>query len=167
MNKECEVNWVSANAYVRKNDKVFVTPSIKGYVFLINMPDPEEIQESLAKWAMQFEEIQYFASHRVEELSCWIKYVNGERKRRYYYCGAQGNVMWDDGLLTEEEKELGLINLPDTSYGGEETDWDSLTFPNEELVIDLAEKWGANPFFECYQLDNSTGMICTKERFTV
>lgn len=67
-----------------ETNQVFVTPCFDGYVFVLNYNQPLENKDLLQEIALQFEEVQYYASHRVVDLSCWIKYVNVKLIRRFF-----------------------------------------------------------------------------------
>lgn len=105
---------------------------------------------------MKFEEIQFFSTHRVVDLSCWVKFVDGKLVRSFYYIGDQGEIIWNEGALTKEEQEIGLTL---SSFNLEEYD-QNILYPDEEIVDELAAKWGINPFLDEYQETKSTGFLC-------
>lgn len=152
-------NWQNAFYCMGKTDRVFVTPCFGGYVAVINLNSPLEEKEQLDRIAAKFEELQFFSTMRIVDLSCWARYFNGRLNRRYYYVGESGETYWDDGELTAEERELGLTKLP---YSGMEQleDYDDFTFPGEDDVDELAAKWGFDPFMSEYQEEKSTGFLC-------
>lgn len=151
-------NWSSAFEAVSNSEQVFVTPCLDGWVLVLNYDRPANYNdmERLKEIASQFEQVQYYASHRVVELNCWTKFCNGELVRGYYYIGESGEVPWDYGEITPEEKELGLTVLPKEEI----EDWDDVTFPDEESVIEIAGKWSVHPFLEKYKGTKSTGFLC-------
>lgn len=151
-------NWESAFAVIFNSGQVFVTPCFDGYVLVLSYDKPaNEIDMSrLRELAAQFEEVQYFSSHRVVDLCCWVKFAYGELVRSYYYVGDGCEVYWNEGELTVEEKDLELTALPYTDM----EDWDNITFPDEEHVIKIAEKWGVDPLMGKYQNTKSTGYLC-------
>lgn len=149
-------NWKSAFEVMYNSGQVFVTPCLDGYVLILNYDKPvnDIDMKRLQELAAQFEEVQYFASHRVVDLCCWAKFAGGELVRSFYY--ADGETYWNEGELTTEEKDLDLTCLPDTDM----EDWDNVTFPDEEHVIQIAEKWGVDPLMSKYQNTKSTGYLC-------
>lgn len=155
-------NWQSAFDIIFDNSTaagtVFVTPSLDGWVLILNYDKPANDYDMgrLKQIASEFEDVQYYASHRVVELSCWVKFENKELVRAYYYIGESGEVPWNEGALTTDEEEIGLTMLPDEVI----EDWDNVTFPDEESVIQLAAKWSVDTTFEKYQGTKSTGFIC-------
>lgn len=151
-------NWRSAFDVMFKFGRVFVTPCFDGYVLVLNYDEPaNDVNMSrLQELAVRFEEVQYFSSHRVVDLCCWVKFIGGKIVRSYFYVGDSNEVYWNEGELTAEEKELGLTALP---YADME-DWDDITFPDEEHVVQIAGKWGVDPSMDKYQSSKSTGYLC-------
>lgn len=151
-------SWRSAFDVIFNSGQVFVTPCLDGYVLVLNYGKPANDIDMgrLQELAARFEEVQYFSSHRVVDLCCWVKFTGGELVRSYYYVGESGETYWNEGQLTAEEKDLGLTSLP---YADME-DWDNVTFPDEEHVIQIAEKWGVDPLMGKYQNTKSTGYLC-------
>lgn len=85
--KDIEVsNWQNAFTCVYETDRerIFVTPCLDGYVMVQNYDLPLENKEVLQKLAMDFEEVQYFATHRGVGLSCWARYQNGKRSAKLF-----------------------------------------------------------------------------------
>lgn len=155
-------NWQSAYDIIFGNSQeagtVFVTPCLDGWVLILNYDEPANYHDMkrLEEIASHFEKVQYYASHRVVDLACWVKFENKELVRAYYYIGESGEVPWNEGALTTDEEEIGLTMLPDEVI----EDWDNVTFPDEESVIQLAAKWSVDTTFEKYQGTKSTGFIC-------
>ena len=158
-------NWESAfktifafKTMVEEKD-VFVTPCFDGYIAILNVVDLFAYEERLNEIVSSFEEVQYFESHRVVDLSCWARYYGGKINRRYCYVGEQGRTYWNDGELTKEEIDLHLNNLPGVDC--EELDnWDDWDFPDEEVVRNIAAQWGIDPSLDKYQNSKSTGYLC-------
>ena len=158
----CVANWESGFRWIYESndfEKVFVTPCLEGYVLVLNVEDLMEHEEFLEMVAGKFEEVQYFASHRTVDLYGWAKYFRGKMVRRYYCCLGNGDMYWDDGQLTEEEKELGLTNLPNEVM----EDWDECTFADEEMVMEIARRWGVDTELGKFKGEKSTGFLCEIE----
>lgn len=151
-------SWESGFAEMFKSGQVFVTPCFDGYVLVLNYDEPVNNMDMsrLQEFAAQFEEVQYFASYRVVDLCCWVKFAGGQLVRSYYYVGDGDEVYWNEGELTAEEKDLGLTSLPYADMD----DWDNVTFPDEEHVVRIAGKWGADPLMGKYRDTKSTGYLC-------
>lgn len=152
-------NWDSAFKLMREQKEVFVTPSFQGYVLVINYDLPLHNKKVLEELAMKFEEVQFFSSYRIVDAYCWVKYVNQTLIRSFYYVGDQGEILWSEGELTKEEQEIGLNA---SSFDLEEYD-DDIIYPDEDVVIELAGKWGVHPFLEEYEDTKSTGFLCKLE----
>ena len=92
------------------------------------------------------------------DLCCWVRFTGGKLIRSYYYLGESGEVYWNEGELTSEEKDLGMTFLPCEDM--EEDDWENVTFPDEDIVDQLADKWGVDPHMGKYQNTRSAGYLC-------
>lgn len=150
-------NWNSglACAYNNQSGQVFVTPELDGYVLVIGLWDLT--LEQLEPIAQQFEEVQYFMSHRVVELQSWTLFQKGNLVRHYYYVGASGEVD-SQGELTPQEIELGLDTL---IMSEEQYDDSEHEFPDEFNVIEIAAAWGVDPSMESHREEKSTGFVGT------
>lgn len=146
-------NWSKGleNAY---GNVIFVTPQIDGWVFAVGNGLPqgdtkesiEAVKELLIKLSKEFGEAYFFGTHRVVEFHCWAKATNGLIDRYYAYLGESGENLEIVGPSTEEEKEFNLVN----TFSEEAKDdnyWenDSLFYPDEEFVMNIAEQWTINP----------------------
>lgn len=151
-------NWRNglAYAYNDQDAQVFVTPELDGYVLVIGLWDLT--LEQLESLAQQFEEVQYFMTHRVVDLQGWTLFQKGNLVRHYYYVGASGEVD-SKGELTPQEIELGLDTLimSEEQYN-EASEYD---FPDEFNVIEIAAAWGVDPSMESHREEKSTGFVGT------
>lgn len=133
--------------------QIFVSPCLRGYVLAIGLPELNaQILETLA---VNFEEVQYFITHRVVDYQGWAKYQNGRCVRAYAWIGERGEVLWDEGPLTPEELALGGEDFP--QRGKEE---DAERFPDEETVLALAAAWGLSTDLEAGGYPRSCGYLC-------
>ena len=87
-------------------------------------------------------------------MSTWHKLI--KLIRSFYYVGEQNEIIWNEGELTQEEKEIGLTP---SSFDLDEYD-ENIVYPNEEVVDELAAAWGVDPFLDDYQETKSTGFLC-------
>lgn len=155
-------NWASGMAQL--GDKVFVSPVVRGYVLVIGydtfgyLSDAETEINSLAEYAKYFSEMQCFATHRVVDFHCWAKFVYGELTRGYGWLGESGEVYLNRGNITPEEQQLGFDRFIQT----DEDDWESVEFPDEESVIDIAAAWGVDPMFSDGDYEYGVGYLCDK-----
>ncbi len=154
----------------RKPRRVFVTPPVGDWTLVVGwLPDSGDVRtpdlatpflESIGK---QFNEVQYFSTHRVVEYHAWAKVIQGRIVRAYAYIGEQGHKIWDKGTLTIEEQELGFHFFdPESNEAKDNSYWEreDLAFPNEENVMRLAGKWSVDPTqLESMSMPPSTGLV--------
>ena len=152
-------NWASGMAQL--GDKVFVSPVVRGYVLVIGYDtfqgaDAESEINSLAGYAKYFSEMQCFVTERVVDFHCWAKFVYGELTRGYGWLGESGEVYLNRGSITSEEQQLGFDRFIQT----DEDDWESVEFPDEESVINIAAAWGVDPMFSDGDYEYGVGYLC-------
>lgn len=146
-------NWKSGIESAYENS-VFITPQIGNWTLAVGMKLPygdtlesiEKLENVLNKLSSKFGEAQFFGTHRVVEYHHWIKSVNGKTVRMYNYIGDIGQNIKVFGKLTEPELGLDLFNSLSIEAQSESY-WEreDLDYPNEELVMKVAEKWSVNP----------------------
>ncbi len=148
-------NWSVGLAKAGENGTVFVSPVLDGYVLVVGILEPQP--EQLECWAAEFPELQYFGTHRVVECHSWARYQNGNLLRGYTFLGEAGEVTWEEGKPTPEELALGAERFP---KAGEEIEWDSAEFPDEETVLSLAAAWGMDTRFDDVVYPAGLGWLC-------
>ncbi|WP_206107545.1 hypothetical protein [Paludisphaera rhizosphaerae] len=129
-------------------DGVFVSPSVLGWTFILGHdagwsgnPGPDtEISQLLCDLSRRFGEAQFFTNHRVVSLAGWARAVEGQIVRAYVNAD---DVRWDEGGLTDEERELGFENFVRLDTKVEELG--ELDIPDESDVMTLAGRWSINP----------------------
>lgn len=84
-------------------------------------------------------------------------YRNHQPVRGYFY--ADGQVEWEIGDLTPEELALGFDAFP---HQGQD---DSDDFPDEEKVLEIADAWGIDTFFEKEEYPPAVGMGLRRKLF--
>jgi len=138
-------NWKSG---IKQGGRLFVSPPIKGWIFIVGQPFPFTDEVNLSKSIKPFLEkaslsvgvIHYFFTYRVTETHCWSKAEDGKIIRGYIFDGYNGKTLWDEG---EDylERELGwnLYNEKGNKSG------DKLTIPKEENVMEMARRWCISP----------------------
>lgn len=149
-------NWATGLAAAGENGRVFVSPGLDGYVLAVGLTKLDDNRSLLDCLGREFEEVQYFATHRVSEYHAWMKYEHGRLVRDYCYCGDQGAVLRDAGQLTNEEIALGFGRFP---LRGREGVCEA--FPTEEDVLNIAAAWGIDPRFEKKSYGASNGWLCS------
>jgi hypothetical protein len=153
LNEMKKSNWKSGldNA----NDKhIFITPSIEDWTLVIGESLPSgDSEESLEKVKSLLERIsnvigeaQFFSTYRTIEFHCWIKSTNGFIDRLYSYIGESGENIAVFGEATEIEKKYNLFNSFSKDVSQDDClENNTLIFPNEELVMEIAKAWSINP----------------------
>lgn len=155
-------NWQVGLAQTR--DRVFVSPPLNGYVLAVGygtfgiMPSVDRELEALKAVAAKFDEVQCFSSHRVSDFYAWAKFVKGQLVRGYGWNGGDGMVYLNEGEITSEEKTLGF----DGFIQSEDDDWESVEFPDEESVVEIAAAWGVDPLFNDCDYPEAFGYISDK-----
>ncbi|MCA8915340.1 MAG: hypothetical protein KDB90_08005 [Planctomycetes bacterium] len=149
-------NWRAGlkHAYDSKGRAVFITPPLDGWVLATGwaMDPGEEYAETvppiLQKMSDQFQDAQFFLTHRVVELHVWAKAENGALVRGFGVVEGIQRI-WDVGPLTTEEENWNA-NFADPDSAEAKNDpnyWDraDLEYPGEEHVIKLAAAWSIDP----------------------
>ncbi len=153
-------NWQSGLA--DQCSRVFVSPVVHGYVLVTGYDvffggDAESELAVLDEIAQKFHEVQCFETHRIVDFHTWAKYVNGSLVRAYGWLGESGVVFLNKGEITPEEIQLGF----DKFIQSDDDDWESVGFPDEESVMQIAAVWGVDPFFsDGKKYEYGVGYLC-------
>lgn len=162
-------NWKSGIEYAYENS-VFITPQIGEWTLAVGMKLPqgdtlesiEKLEKILNTLSSKFGEAQFLGTHRVVEYHNWMKSVNGKIERIYSYIGESGENIKVFGEMTAPEKGLNLVNSLSVEAKSESY-WEreDLDYPDEELVMKIAENWSVNPtkLTERTDIKNELGFI--------
>jgi hypothetical protein len=148
-----DCNWQTGidKAY---NGSVFITPVIQGWTLACGWglsrgegkEEIKEVKDVLVRLSLEFGEAQYFCTHRVTEYHCWMKAVHGEVIRVYAFLGESGGNVAIEGEPTEFEKTLNLVNtFSDESQTADYAVREDITWPYEQLVMEVAANWSVDP----------------------
>ncbi len=150
-------NWRTGlkTSYEQSETHVFVTPSVKGWVFVVGiaLPDtgdsrrPDRCTPVLENLGKTYDPVCFFGTHRVVDFHVWARVDKGKLSRAYAYLGEQGVTIWDKGEKTKEEIDLKFnffADKPPEGQGEEYWERKDLTYPDEEHVIKIAEAWTMN-----------------------
>lgn len=155
-------NWESGYKMVGQG-QVFVSPVIGGFVLVIGYErkgiGTSQAFGELSKLGQLFPQVQYYGSHRVVDYAEWAKFEKGKLIRAYGWCGDQGDVLVNEGMITPQERQIGMGNPMTDPLGTD--DWDAFDLPNEESVVELAALWGVDPLFRG-EYPKSTGFVCSR-----
>jgi hypothetical protein len=172
-------NWASGMAVAYEHSMqnagkatVFVSPTVQGWTFVIGVELPYPADASsyekeqafgrsfrrvFSALASQFEEVQFFGTHRVVGFDAWARAKNGRVERIFSF--SDGAVLVNEGPQSPEEAQLGLLDL------GTRTPEEATAFifesagsggkgpkksrrspiPDEQDTVDLAGLWSLNP----------------------
>jgi hypothetical protein len=133
---------------------VFITPVIDGWTLACGWGLPQadsineisEVKMVLEILSREFDEAQYFCTHRVTEYHCWMRAIQAEVTRVYAWLGESGENIAIEGEPTEFEKTLNLANtLSEESKTEDYYDREDITWPYEQLVMQVAAHWSVDP----------------------
>jgi hypothetical protein len=136
------------------NGSAFITPSIDGWTLACGWGLPhgdsregiEEVKNILKALSKEFGEAQFFCTHRITEYHCWIRAVDGQVKRVYSYLGESGENILIEGEPTSFESTLKLANTFSEEAKDEDySEREDIIWPNEEVIMQVAEHWSINP----------------------
>jgi hypothetical protein len=139
-------SWEEGLAEARE-DKVFISPPISGWVLVVGpgLPEPAEDVDACYRFltglSRKLGHLQFFSVSRVLNYHCWALLERGQVFRAYAWAG---ETVWNQGPVTAAEKELQMLCL---SYCGEETPFalrEALA-ANSEKVNLLAARWSVDP----------------------
>jgi hypothetical protein len=149
-----ECNWQTgvSRAY---SGAIFLTPKIGDWTLVYgngisidggSLKEINEIKKILKRLSKEFSEAHFFNTHRIVEYHCWIKAINGNIERAYAFLGEKCETIINEGEPTFIEQKYNLINtLSEESKEDGYFDRDDIVFPNESLVMEIANSWSINP----------------------
>lgn len=129
--------------------RLFIAPAVRGWVLVIgcDLPDPaEDIDECfrfLGQLSGKVGEVHFFVRNRAVSHHGWARFEHGKAVRGYIWAG---ETLWNQGSLTEAERDLKLRCLSYTEsadvLGLAEHE---VLATNTEKVIRLAAEWSIDP----------------------
>ena len=127
----------------------FVSPPIAGWTLVVEAPaiweeNKENVLAQLRDLSARFGEAHYYQTHRVVEQHTWARAREGELERAYCWLGESGVTVLDRGEETEIEQDLHLLLLEEGAEDDGQHD-DSLEYPSEETVMEIARSWSVSP----------------------
>ncbi len=149
-----DANWESGIETAYDNG-IFITPQIGEWTLIAGTGLPNkgdtkenivELENLLNALSAEFGEAQFFGTHRVVEFHNWMKSTNGNMERIYSYVGESMESIKVLGVPTKAEEGLELFNsLSEEAKNEAYFEREDLTYADETLVMDIAEKWSVNP----------------------
>ena len=154
-------NWETGVAAASRSNYVFVSPPVRGYVYVIGRRVASRrywVNSFGTSLPQQFPQLMYFGSHPDAGYHCWAKCEGGELVRFYAHSGENGQVE-SVGAFTREEIGLGFDQFPQSADGYSE----DARFPNAEDVLTIAAAWGVDPSFAGVDVQPGCGYLCQGE----
>lgn len=149
-------NWKTGIQKAYEN-KIFISPSVGAWTLIVGwglvdfkpkneLDEARGFKQKINALSKEFGEAQLFFTHRVTEYHGWAKSINGTTTRYYSFLGERFENILIEGDATPFEKQLNLANTfseeaKDENYFERE----DIVFPDEELVMKIAEAWSVNP----------------------
>lgn len=147
-------NWYNGISISYENG-VYITPQIGEWTLVVgmelvpsgsNIESINKLEKILNKLSSEYGEAHFFGTHRVVEYHCWMKSTSGKMKRIYSYIGESGENIKVYGEPTNVEKDLKLFNsLSEEAKSNDYWNREDLVYPDEMLVMKIAENWSVNP----------------------
>lgn len=133
---------------------VFITPTIDNWTLVVGWGLPyddgaggvEKVKDALQILSKEFGEAQFFCTERISEYHCWMKSISGDVVRVYIFLGEIGQNTLVEGNPTAFEQTLKLANtLSDEAKNAGYFENKDLTWPDEDLVMQIAGHWSIDP----------------------
>ena len=129
--------------------KLFIAPPVNGWILIVGtgLPDPCDDVDAcflfLLDLSRQLGQVQFFLANRILGHHAWVRAESGRVNRAYAWAG---ETLWNQGLKTEAERQLGLncfeyLETPDYLPFGQPSSIAS----NTEKVPLLAAHWSLDP----------------------
>ena len=134
---------------VSHGQRLFIAPPVQGWILVVGpaLPVPEDDIDRcfhfITRLSRQLGHVQFFSRNRALGHHAWVRAHTGRIERAYAWAG---ETLWNQGVMTPDEKTLGLRCQP---YGQTVVelayrDLDHLT-DNTENVPRLAARWSLDP----------------------
>jgi hypothetical protein len=129
--------------------ELFVAPPVNGWILVVGaaLPDPSDDVDAFFRFVTRLSrklgQVQFFSASRILHYHGWVKAERGRVVRAYAWAG---KLLWNQGAVTPDEKELGFKCF---DYAEEEEsiwrDQTDVIGTNMEKVPLLAARWGLDP----------------------
>ena len=139
-------SWEEGLAEARE-DKLFISPSIGGWVLVVGSGLPEAADDSdkcyhfLTALSRKLGHVQFFSVSRFVHYHTWVLLERGHVFRGYAWAG---ETLWNQGPLTAAEKDLKLLCLEYASDQSAYSVREALSL-NSDKIYQLAARWSIDP----------------------
>jgi len=135
-------SWKAGIECAYQLKEVFIAPPVLGWISIIGFASGDlERKNSVAAAKKRigmatphFQAVCAFCTHRVVEYHHWIRATEGRINRCFAYLGERGEVLCNEGNITDAERHLGFGSKPPD-------EWE----PNEQDVMTVARGWSYDP----------------------
>jgi hypothetical protein len=131
-----------------EDEKLFIAPPVKGWVLIIGsgLPDPADDVDVcfrfLANLGQKLGQVQFFKANRALGHHAWVRVEGGRVSRGYAWAG---KTLWNQGVQTNAELELGLKCFQYFESPEQTFELSDLITSNVEKVSLLAARWSLDP----------------------
>jgi hypothetical protein len=134
---------------ITREQKLFIAPPVNGWIFVVGsgLPDPGDDVDACFRFLLDLSRklghVQFFAANRVIGHHAWARTEAGRVLRAYAWAG---KTLWNQGVKTRAELELGLkcfhyLETPERPLFGQP----DVIAVNTEKVPLLAARWSLDP----------------------
>ncbi|HMJ66007.1 MAG TPA: hypothetical protein VK615_11710 [Candidatus Binatia bacterium] len=131
------------------DQKLFISPPVNGWVLVFgaSLPDPADDVDRCFRFVLDVSrklgQVQFFSYNRVVNYHAWVQADQGRILRAYAWAG---KTLWNQGILTRAEADLGLacFNYTESPSRHNFSQSDPLS-ANTERVPLLAARWSIDP----------------------
>jgi hypothetical protein len=137
-----KATWKTGIECAYQLKEVFVAPPIQGWVSIVGFASGDlERKDSVAAAKRRigmatphFQNVCSFWTHRIVEYHHWIQATEGRINRCFAYLGERGEVLCNEGKVTDAERHLNFGNKPPD-------EWE----PDQQDVMIVAHGWSYDP----------------------
>ena len=146
LNNPKPCSWIEG---IVRDKKFFIAPPVNGWILVVGaaLPEPEDDVDQtfrfLVNLSRKLGQVQYFAANRVLGHHAWAMIEAGRVVRAYAWAG---QTLWNQGVKTRAELELGLkcyryFEGPGRLSFGQV---DTIALNTEKVPL-LAARWSLDP----------------------
>jgi hypothetical protein len=137
-----KASWKAGIDCAYQLKEAFVAPPVQGWISIVGFGigdfDPQDsvaaAKRRIGMVTPHFQTVCAFATHRVVEYHQWIRATDGRINRCFAYLGERGEVLCNEGNVTDVERHL--------TFGGKPPgEW----VPDEQDVMTVARGWSYDP----------------------